>query len=132
MGAATNTFSHSRLDPAFGSERASILRVALTDGTYARGTVLGIVTATSKHRAYASANADGSQNACAFLQYPCTVLAGKVTIEGDGSPTLSTAPVYTNGHFRTNDLVGLDANALVNLNATIVKGTLALGIVRIG
>lgn len=132
MGLASNTFSVSRLDPAEAKGAANILNGAMTDGIYLRGTVLGIVTATNKYKAYASANADGSQNACALLQYPCTVAAGKVTIEGDRAPKYDAAPMYTTGQFRTEDLVGLDANALINLNATVVNGTLLAGILRIG
>lgn len=132
MAAATNIYSFNRLDPAFAGSNPRVLNVAMTDGTYAKGTVLGIVTGTTKYKAYASGNVDGSQLACAVLQYACIVAAGKATMEGDGLPAYDAAPVYTNGYFRTEDLVGLDANALVNMNATVVKGTLTTGIVRIG
>lgn len=100
--------------------------------TIARGTVIGIVTADGKGKAYADGNSDGSQTAKAIAMYDFTTDAsGNVTIANDTSVTYHTAPVYKAGTFRTSELTGLDAAAVTDLGR-LLSGTVADGVLRIG
>jgi len=127
----------ARLDPLYNPEDAIAQHVALAAGTYVRGTVLGEVTATpGTYKAYAAANADGSQNPAMLLMYSCVVDAsGNVTL--GNSPTGGggefgqfngkSVPAYMGGIFRTQELVGLDANAVTKLSGRLLEGTVAAG-----
>lgn len=100
--------------------------------TIARGTLIGLVTADGKGKAYADGNSDGSQTAKAIAMYDFTTDgSGKVTIANDTSVTYDTAPVYLAGTFRTNELTGLDAAAVTDLGR-LVQGSIADGVLRIG
>lgn len=129
----SQTYSASRLDPAFRPDLAPVIDVALAASqTLAKGTVLGRVTATGAYKAYASGNSDGSQTAKVILQYSVTVDgSGNITIEGEWGITRKTAPVFVAGYFRTEDLTGLDAGGVTNLGGCVVKGDLTTGLVRI-
>lgn len=133
---ATSTWgAANRLDPIFSPWKATEMHVALTvSTTYAKGTVLGEVTATpGTYRTYASGNVDGSQVAKAILKYACvTDASGNITLAGEFGQTQRSAPVYIGGgaHFKTADLVGLDAGAVTNLGASLVEGTVSTGILR--
>lgn len=87
----------------------------------------------------ASAN-DGSQVAKALLKYACvTDASGNITYQGSGTAggaltflTHISTPAYIAGTFSCLDLTGLDANALTNLNARLINGTISTGVVRLG
>lgn len=131
---ATSTWSASgRLDPLFNPDDAIALNVALAGpGTFQRGTVLGEVTATpGTYKPYAAANADGSQNPAVILMYTVTVDgSGNVTLAGEFGQTQKGVPAYMGGVFRTQELVGLDANAVTKLGGALVEGTVTSGIFR--
>lgn len=134
--AATTTFTDQGLQPVYDAESALEHNVALSDGTYAAGTVLGELTATAgTFAAYADAAVDGTGVAKGFLQYACVVASGLITrgTASGGGPfgeTKKHAPVWFSGCFRTVDLTGFDAAALADLNGHLVNGTVADGIVK--
>lgn len=134
---AITTFSASnRLDPLFDFEELDILNVSLAPSTtYAKGTVLGEITATpGTYKAYASGNVDGSQNPAGLLQYGVTTDAsGAAVLIGEQGATQKFFPMIMpcGAYFKCADLVGLDANAVTKLAAVIVEGTVSAGIVKI-
>lgn len=75
------------------------------EGVLAKGTVLGIETASEKYVAYDDGAADGSQVAKA-------ILADKVDATSDDQ----LVAVYIRGAFLVSKLTGYDANALTDLN----------------
>jgi hypothetical protein len=134
---AQHTWSaNTRLDPIFDAGRARVLNVALAASTtYARGTVLGEVTATpGTYKPYANANVDGSQTAKGVLAYACvTDASGNLTLIGEHGVTQKHAPMYMpgSGYFKTSELVGMDAAAMVELGASLVAGDLTSGIIQL-
>ena len=134
--AATTTYTETGLMPVYNPVGARQHNVALSDGTYAAGTVLGELTATpGTFAAYADAAVDGTGVAKGFLQYAVVVASGIITMgtAAGGGPwgeTRKHTPVYFSGAFRTVDLTGFDAAALADLNGHLVNGTVADGIVE--
>lgn len=121
------------MDPETAHMRVVPMVPAGTGVTYAiaKGTVLGEVTASKKFKAYATAAVDGSGVAMLIAQYDCTVDdAGNVTITTDRVFTEKGLPAYYCGIFKTTDLTGLDADAVTDLKARFISGTLADGIFR--
>lgn len=134
---AQHTFSAAnRLDPIFAPAEEHVIHIALAASTtYARGTVLGEVTATpGTYKPYASGNSDGSQTPKAVLKYGCsTDGSGNVTLIGEHGITHKSAPAYMpgSGYFKTSELVGMDANAVTKLGAALVAGDLTSGIIKL-
>lgn len=134
---AQTTWSASgRLDPLFDPDKLNILNVAFGNSlTLAKGTVLGELTATpGQYKAYASGNVDGSQIPKGILQYSITTDAsGNVTMIGEHGMTQKHAPMIMPSGclFKTSELVGMDANAVTKLGATLVQGDLTSGIIRV-
>lgn len=134
---AQHTFSAAnRLDPLFHPEDERILHVALGNSlTLAKGTVLGEVTATpGTYKAYNNGNADGSEVAKGVLKYGVsTDASGNITIMGEWGLTHKTCPMVMpgSGLYKTADLVGMDAAAMVDLGASLAEGTLTAGIIKI-
>lgn len=139
---------NARLDPLFEPDEAAQMQVTLqapTSGTSTlqKGTVLGEMTPTSAvpagtYKPYAAANTDGSQTAKALLVYTVTVdssgniwLGDSTTGQEFGQKGVAT-PAFIGGgaFFRTQDLVGLDANAITNMGAALVEGSTTSGILR--
>jgi len=128
--ASSVDYSATRCDPLRNAEVAmeNIISVKLAASTtFAAGTVLGKITATSLYTAYASGNADGSQIPVGILQY------GAVT---DGSSNITNAaewpgvvrghaPMYRRGTFLISDLTGLDANAVTKMAGNTDGATIA-------
>lgn len=133
---ASRTYSEDRLVPALAPHLAVADAVPMTEGTYAKGTVLGMVTATERYAAYANANSNGTEVARCVLAVECVVDAdgnvtfGDATAGDEHGAEHATAPVFIGGYFRTTDLTGLDAAGVTDLGR-IVKGVLADGILRI-
>jgi len=86
--------------------------------------------------AYVDANTDGTGVAVGLLEYACYVdLFGNITIGssvtqsgGEWGQTLLSAPAFYQGDFDLADLTGLDADALTDLNAHVIAGSVASGI----
>lgn len=142
---ATNTYSTDRLVPVYSPEEAKRIEVKLPASiAYAKGTILGEVTATpGTFKAYATAAGDGSGVAKLILEYACaTDASGNITfgttaVGGPFGETRLTAPAYYKGTFKTAELVqsgagAIDADAVADLNAHLVSGTLADGVIQIG
>lgn len=146
---ASTIFSgNARLDPLFEPDEAAQMQVTLqapTSGvsTLQRGTVLGEITPTSAvpagtYKPYAAGNTDGSQTARALLVYTVTVDSSGNIWLGDSAGGQefgqkgNATPVFVGGgaFFRTQDLVGLDANAITNMGAALVEGSTTSGILR--
>lgn len=130
--AATHTFTEDCLDPVYADVPAPMQNVALSDGTYAKGTVLGELTATpGTFAAYADAAVDGTGVAKAILKYACVVASGLVAQVSGGGPfgeKRTYAPCYFGGAFRTAELTGFDAAALADLNGHLANGSVSAGI----
>jgi hypothetical protein len=134
------TFGAGRLDPYRNPEEAKVRNVNLKPSTtYAAGTVLGEITATpGTYGPYASGNVDGTQNPIGVLQYAgITDASGNFTrgtsITAGASEWGQTdryGQMYYMGEFRTEDLTGLDANAVTKLGR-LVQGTVTNGSVLI-
>lgn len=92
--------------------------------TWAKGQVLGQITASKKYSTYATGNSNGTEKAEVIAMF-----AGKT--DADGNVFLGTDPamtgfeansfptlqVYYGGQFRSSELVGLDAGAIADFNA---------------
>lgn len=130
-----NTYTGKKLEPFINPEQARMINVRLQASvTLARGTVLGELTATQgTFKAYASGNADGSQNPKAILVFDVTTNASGEWAYGEFGETRPGVPVYYAGTFKTEDLTGLDATALTNAPQwRLAEGTVASGILRLG
>ncbi len=125
---AVHTFSNQELLPAVPQEQypAFEINVALAQGTYQAGQLLGELSATpGRFGAYVDANVDGTGVAKVILERAATVDAsGNITQQGEFGATRKHAAVYVAGCFRESDLVGLDANAVADLQARQVNGLL--------
>jgi hypothetical protein len=137
--AATHTFTGGGIVPFYPKDARRHNVKLPASVTYARGTVLGEITATpGTFKAYASGSVDGSQNPRAVLEFDCaTDASGNVTMGGaaggsEWGATLPAVPAFFQGTFATAELVGLDATALTNnsawklLNGTVSSGVLLL------
>ena len=131
-----HTSRNKMLQPAIPESRVEIAGAFTPNPNYARGTVLGIVTATGKYSAYNDALADGTQVAKAICKYDIRVDAnGRVAFTNNGAinehgQTFPNAPVFIEGSFRTTDVVGHDPNGVADLGK-IVSGVLADGMLRL-
>lgn len=132
------TFGYGRVDPFREAEDADVRNVNLkASTTFAAGTIVGEVTATpGTYGPYASGNTDGTQNPVGVLQYACvTDSSGNITFgntagSSEWGNTSKAAPIYMSGYFRTEDLVGLDANAVTKLGR-LIQGTTSSGEIAI-
>jgi hypothetical protein len=129
-----HTYGNQALIPLYDAARAKVVQMKLPVSiTYARGTVLGELTASpGTAKAYNNANVDGSEVAKFILQYDVTTDAsGNISIGGgDWAWTQPSAPVYLSGYFRSTELTGLDAAAVTDLGR-IVSGSLADGVLLV-
>lgn len=134
------TWGMGRLDPFMNPDEASEIAVNLLPSTtFVKGTILGEVTATAGvYRAYLSGAVDGSQVPKGILRYDCvTDASGYITLGGGpagtsehGEVSRSTSIFYS-GTFKTSELTGLDANAITVLQAHLISGSVANGILVI-
>lgn len=128
------TFGYGRVDPFREAEDAPVRNVNLKPSTvFAAGTIVAEITATpGTYGPYVAANTDGTQNPVGVLQYACATDAGGLvtfgTVAGtsEWGQTSKSAPIYMSGFFRTEDLVGLDANAVTKLGR-LIQGTITNG-----
>jgi len=106
----------------------------LTGGTAPAAAIVGTTAAvgdTGTFGRYALGNADGTQVPKMLLQYPCTVDAQGNIVVGTNSDILGltqkSLPAFYAGAFRTEELVGFDANAATLLGGHIAEGSLSSG-----
>lgn len=133
--AQTRYSAANRLEPMYllGGKAPDEQSVSLAASTtYAKGTVLGELTATpGTYKPYASVNTDGSQVPKCILKYACvTDGSGNITLTGTAEfgQTSKSAPAYFDGAFKTAELTGLDANAVTVLGGHLVSGTVSSGV----
>jgi hypothetical protein len=133
------TLSPIKLEPYIDPKAARTLAAQVTASlTLARGTVVGIVTASGKIKAYATGNVDGSQNPVGFLVYDIVTDASGNVVYGATGATVDltrgqelTAPYYWKGTFLQSDLTGLDAGAITAFKGR-TGGTGATAYITIG
>lgn len=133
MALQTQAYTAVKLEPFERPHEAVTDSIPMGNSlTIAKGTILGVVTADGKGKAYANANSDGSEVAKFIAMYDFTTDgSGKVTIANETNVKYDTAPVYKAGTFRTTELTGLDAAAVTDLGR-LVSGSVADGVLRIG
>lgn len=129
MPTVSMTFSNVTVDPFINPEDAMTSMVPIkvvANQTLAAGTVMGVVTAMPGfYKPYASANTDGSQVPAGILRRAVTTDAsGNITNGNEWGALDAATAIYTQGAFRTAELVGFDANAVTLLGGHLVgKGT---------
>jgi hypothetical protein len=139
------SWSNQKLEPVVYPETARTLDVAIepagsgTTVEYARGTVMGIVTATGKWVPYDDDGSDdGRRVARGILAFDISVDdAGKITYTttagrkgGEHGETFADTPVYISGYFQTSELTGLDANGAADLGR-LVTGDTSSGVLAV-
>jgi hypothetical protein len=102
-----------------GGTAPAVAVAKTTTGLYAAGT----------YGAYSDAANDGRNVARLLLKYPATVMNGKILL-GDRAGDVS-APAYVGGYFRSEEIVGLDANGLADMGGRILAGDLTNGLIFI-
>jgi hypothetical protein len=140
---AQQTFTNQKLEPYYLQPAPVEMAVKLPASvTYARGTLLGELTATpGTFAAYASGNSDGSQFIKAILAFDTTTDgSGNATISGPTVtgilPVAQSVPAYFRGVFRCEDLVQSGAGAITSGSITgtplrQINGTSAAGVVEL-
>jgi hypothetical protein len=133
---AIMTFGAGRVDPLKNPDECIVEVIGLKPSTtFAAGTLVGEITASpGTYGAYATGNADGTQNPTHILQYACiTDASGNVTFgssvtagAAEWGQTQKGAPAYASGEFSCADLVGLDSGAVTKLGR-LIQGTVSSG-----
>jgi hypothetical protein len=140
---ALNTYSEDVLIPMYPDIPHPELPIKLPNSvTYAKGTVLGPVTASpGTYKAYATGNVDGSETATCILKYPIATDAsgnhfiGTSTAASNFGESRKDCPAYFGGAFKTAEFPSsgagsLDAAGLADLQGIILHGTLADGVIK--
>lgn len=133
---ASTTYNHEKLEPAAPYPKAAVQAVTFAQGTYARGVVLGQISASGKFSTYANGNGDGTETARAINMYAISVDASGNVTYGDGAAGDEfgaehlSAPVYVAGAFKCQDLTGLDSNAVADLGR-LVSGDVNSGLLHV-
>ncbi len=125
-------FTVGKLEPAFAPDMARTDRFKVKSGTYVKGEVLGFVAATGAVGAYATGNSDGTETAAVIAQYNMYRDGTNVSLTDDGAlltgETNTTAPCYICGFFECDELTGLDANGVADMNARVLGANLVSGV----
>jgi hypothetical protein len=132
-----STWGMGRLDPFMDPDEAHEIAVNLKPSTtYAKGTLLGELTATPGVFApYTSGAADGSQNPKLLLRHDCVTDAQGYITYGSGPAGTSehlgqvsrSTDAFYSGTFKTQDVPNLDQAALDKIGR-LISGVLANGI----
>ena len=128
----TTTYSADKLKPYADPDKAVTESVPFTASqTIAKGTVVAQITATGKFEAYDPAEDDGAEVARGIAVYGFTTDAdGKVTVANETGVTYDTAPIYVGGIFQTNELTGLDDDAVTQLGGHLIQGDTSDGVFK--
>ena len=128
MPANTIIYSEKRLEPMYRPSDAVEIPVKLAQGTYSAGQVLGELSAQpGTYAAYNDAATNGTQTARCILRYACTVDANGLITLGEHL-VVQDVPAFFKGIFNCADLVGLDANAVSDLNGRLWWGDTSTGV----
>lgn len=127
-------YSGDKLEPAWAPDLARTQAYKVKSGTYAKGTVCGMVNDTGAMGAYANGNSDGTELAAVICVYDMYSNGTNVSLTDDGAllpgETRTDAPFYIAGFFECAELTGLDANGVTDMKARVlgnlVSGVLAL------
>lgn len=132
---AIETYSADKLEPAFAPDLARTNAFKVASGSYDKGDICGIVSATGAAKAYANGNNDGSERAQIIAMYDMysdgtnvSLTSGAALLPGESA---TDAPFYICGFFNCDELQGLDSNALADpgwrlLGANTVSGVVGL------
>jgi hypothetical protein len=126
------------LTSTIAGPRPTVLTVGgagVTGGTITdASTVTGTAGPAGTYKAYTAAATDGSQIPKVILAYAAsTDASGNITWGGqDFGETRKSVPAYISGTFRTEEIVGLDANAMTVMGARLLNGTIGTGTARWG
>lgn len=99
-------YARTEIRAVLTDERLLPVTLAPQTGILTAGTVLGMITASSTYKAYATGNSDGSQAAKVILAEDAEISTGTQVIS-----------VYLSGIFQKAKLTGLDAGAITALGA---------------
>ncbi len=121
----TITYTNDKLEPAEDA-RSKVTRAIklIPSVSYAKGTILGMVTSSGLYKAYASGASDGSQNPKGALNYQVTTDSGSnhffgaaaASDIGVGEPS---AEMVVAGTYKVADLPGCDDNAISKLGRLV-------------
>jgi hypothetical protein len=125
----------SQNTPAVTTDATGLVGGAATAAV--TNTTPGVLGFPGTFAPYASGNTDGSQNPIGLLRYDCVTDANGIITLGSGpagtsewGQTTRSVDMFFCGVFRTEDLVGLDSNAVQKIgrliNGTLAKGRIAL------
>lgn len=138
MALTIKTFLGTKLEPYQNPQDVRTISVVLgANLTLAQGTTLGRKTADGKFYAYNDANADGTEVARGLLPVAVKTdgsgnisLSDTVSTGGDQGETYPGIAMYVGGTFLYDDVVGMDANGLADLQGKILnKNALGAGAV---
>ena len=131
------TWNPDAVEPQLGIDPISFSIKLKASTTFAKGTVLGEITASpGTYAAYATGNVDGTETAKCVLPRQVTTDAAGLIYEGAQASNEEigyaqlTTPAWFGGVFKTQDLVGLDAAGVTDLGGKVIFGDLTTGYVR--
>src|SRR5262245_53497234 len=129
------TFSMAKLEPAFAPELAKTDAFQVASGSYDKGTVCGIVSATGAAKAYANGNSAGSERAQIIAMYDMYSDGTNVSLTSDSAllpgETATDAPFYICGFFNCSELTGLDANGITDMSARLIGANTVSGVLAL-
>lgn len=132
---ALSDWNAAKLEPAFAPECAITQAFKVASGNYAKGTVLGFVSATGAVKAYANGNNDGSETAAVIAMYDMYSDGTNVSITSAGAllagETETSAPCYISGFFNCSELTGLDANGITDMKARLIGANTVSGVLAL-
>jgi len=132
---ASLDFAVSKLEPAFAADMARTDVFKVASGSYVKGTVCGVVTATGAAKTYANGNNDGSERAQIIAVYNMYSDGTHVSLTDDSAllpgETATGAPFYICGFFECGELTGLDANGITDMEARLIGANTVSGILAL-
>lgn len=132
---ASLDFTAGKLEPAFAADMARTDVFKVASGSYVKGTVCGIVSATGAAKAYANGNSDGSETAQIIAVYDMYSDGTNVSLTNDSAllagETATGAPFYICGFFECSELTGLDANGITDMHARLIGANTVSGILAL-
>lgn len=108
---------------------------ALTGGTNPTVTIANTTAGTTAGTYAAYVGGGGTDPAVGICEYTVTSRAdGTIhvgeTIDADSGEALPSVPMYVNGWFACEDLIGLDAGAVADLNGSLTAGNTSTGVLK--
>ena len=108
---------------------ASMRHVAFAPSlNLAAGTLLGKITATGRYAAYNNALVTGVEVAVPLITQYRVITDASGNVTSLGIIPMPSAPCFTEGNFRCEDIVGEDAPGFVDIGAIIITGNITTGL----